>query len=412
MDSKCRGFFVYVTLIALTACTENSGHNVFPELDNAQSLNCGGAQVQKLSDQFIVTWKSGRVSVESDLNAQEFKNNFLQNHQDEIRSVEFDKIINLPTVHSDSSVAPDQHWGFKMIEAQNVWEQGYLGDNVKVGIVDAAVDADHIQLSSQISLNAIEVNGVDGSDDDQNGFVDDKRGWDFFADQAEPEITPEDLHGTHVAGIVAADSSKGQAWGVAPHAQLIPANFMNSEGQGTLSAAIQAIHYVAARGARVINASWGGSMCSQTLKDTVAELDRQGILFIVASGNDGANLDITPEFPAAFQFENQITVAASMASDRLADYSNTSFTAVHLAAPGDQIFSTIPSGGGSLSGTSMATPFVTGAVAVLWSARPNATHLQVKQALLNSVDVRSYRVATRGRLNLRKAIDELKRLVP
>jgi subtilisin family serine protease len=133
---------------------------------------------------------------------------------------------------------------------------------------------------------------------------------------------------------------------------------------------------------------------------------------MVAAGNDGVDLGTTPSYPAAFTIPLQITVGASKYSDIMSSFSNTSWSLVHLFAPGEDIYSTIPGGYANMSGTSMATPFLTGAAALLMSAKPTATPLQVKQALLNSVDPGPFRASSGGRLNVQRALDEIRRLVP
>src|SRR5690606_31039469 len=151
--------------------------------------------------------------------------------------------------------------------------------------------------------------------------------------------------------------------------------------------------YSVSRGAKIINASWGGGNCSETLRETIQEAGRRNILFVSASGNDGIDFDRYAyySYPAVFNLANQITVAATDVFNRLTPFSNRSYTLVHIGAPGDQIRSAVPyatdsSGYAVLSGTSMATPMVSGAAALLWSAKPNATVAQIKQALLSSTD--------------------------
>ncbi|PWU17081.1 MAG: alkaline serine protease, partial [Bdellovibrio sp.] len=182
-------------------------------------------------------------------------------------------------------------------------------------------------------------------------------------------------------------------------------------GAGDTGGAIQALNYAAARGAKIINASWGGPTCSNILQATIENLSEQGLLIVVAAGNDGNDLDTMPEYPAVDQVPGQITVAAIRSSGFMDVYSNTSFNFVHIAAPGTGILSTVIDHGTALmSGTSMATPFVSGAAALLWGLRPQATAADIKSALLKSVDTGPYRVSSQGRLNVRKAVDEIKRM--
>jgi subtilisin family serine protease len=219
-----------------------------------------------------------------------------------------------------------------------------------------------------------------------------------------------------VSGIIAADPRYGSVQGVAPSALLIPAQFIANDGGGSLGDAVLALQYAAKRGAKIINASWGGAPCVASLRDAFLALESQGILVVVAAGNDGRDIDYYPEFPASFNLSNQVTIAASSRADYMTSWSNSGFQYVHLAAPGEGILSTVPNNGTAyMDGTSMAAPFVSGAAALIWADRPQATAVQVKQALLQSVDVtpnHEFRVLTRGRLNVQKALSALRQLVP
>ena len=201
--------------------------------------------------------------------------------------------------------------------------------------------------------------------------------------------------------------------GIAPAAKIIPAPFITNDGSGSLSDAIKAMNFVTEKGAKVINASWGGSVCVTSLQDAFKAISDKGVLIVVAAGNDGSDLDSNPSYPAAFNIDGQITVGASNENDYMAYFSNSSFNLVHLAAPGDFIFSTTPSEKYDyLRGTSMAAPFVSGAAAVLWGAFPKATAAQIKEALISSVDVtpnHEFRVKSKGRMNLSKAMTYMSR---
>jgi thermitase len=184
-----------------------------------------------------------------------------------------------------------------------------------------------------------------------------------------------------------------------------------SEDGGSLSAALKGIDYAIARGAKVINASWGGSGCSQSLRQKISEVAERNVLFVTAAGNSGNNIDRSPEYPAAFNLPLQITVGALGESLAMANYSNYSSTLVHLFAPGSLVVSTVPGNSyAAYSGTSMATPFVAGASAVLLGSNPNMSLSEVRERLFHSVVTNSnYSNFTSGRLNLGAAINALGR---
>jgi subtilisin family serine protease len=200
---------------------------------------------------------------------------------------------------------------------------------------------------------------------------------------------------------------------VAPQAQILPLAFLDRNGAGMLSSGVKAIQYAVAQGARVINASWGGDDCSKALREEIRNLDDTRVAFIAAAGNDSRDVDTLPSYPASLNLAAQITVGAIGSHDIMANYSNYGMHAVHIFAPGTEIDSTLPgSRVGSLSGTSMATPFVTGAVALLLSAAPTATVSQIRTALYNTaLHDDHYLNASHGRLDLAKALDELKKLM-
>jgi subtilisin family serine protease len=424
MDVK-RGFSYSILLMAifLTACAkEKTVGQVFP--NSSQAVDCSGNALN--TKRFLVSYEDGRFEVVNSENKDVFVEKYLKPRLQQVRRVEYDSRIflhkedfNEKSTVTTAANAPD-NWGQTQVSAPAVWNSGVLGDGIKVAVVDAAVDYSQPQIHPQLSVNQAEANGQAGVDDDANGFIDDVYGWDFAGNKPQPDITAGNDHGTHVSGIILANHGTGPVLGMAPNAKLIPVNFMDQSGGGSLGAAIEGIKYAVSRGANVINASWGGNACSDTLKEVIASLASQNIMFIAASGNDYVDYDQSGpayySYPAVFNLPNQITVAATDSNDYISDFSNKSYSLVHIGAPGVNVWSTVPNATQEyMSGTSMATPFVTGAVALLMSARPNATYAQIKQALLSSVDVvagRPYKVSSRGRLNVQKALANLLQTVP
>lgn len=396
-------------IFVLSACgNQKTSNSVFSDNETLDSRTCAG---KALKNKFIVQWEDGRFTVESAANAEEFKKNFIEPRLADIRRVEFDREIQVQSTHEITSSALDS-WGQDKTEAPNLWSLGIKGQGVKIAVVDAFVDPSHAQIGPRIAVNTGEIPN-NGIDDDGNGIVDDYYGAKFVSSGSSSRPSS---HGTHVAGIIAADPRYGSVEGMAPEAQLIPAQFISDDGGGSLGNAVLALQYAASRGAKIINASWGGAPCISSLRNAFLELEQKGILVIVAAGNEGRDVDIYPEFPASFNLSNQITVAASSTTDFMTSWSNSGFKFVHLAAPGDKILSTVPGNTTAyMDGTSMAAPFVSGAAALLWSAKPQATAAQIKTALLQSVDVRNgheFKVSSRGRLNVRKAYEILNQIVP
>ncbi len=405
---KCLSAFF--GLFLLSSCGKKTTANVFSDSGNIAASACSG---QAIENKFIVQWEDGRFTVESARTAAEFKENFIQPNLEKIKTVEYDRVMqfNQPAKILSSGAADD--WGQKMSHADSAWNQGFFGQGIKVAIVDSFVDINHPQIAPRIAINQGEIPG-NGIDDDGNGYIDDYYGASFVSSPS-ASVNPS-AHGTHVAGIIAADSSKGPVFGMAPQAEIIPAQFISNDGGGSLGDAIMALQYAAVRGAKIINASWGGAPCVSSLKNQFEELEKKGILVIVAAGNDGQDIDYTPEYPAAFNLSNQITVAASSVSDFMTSWSNSGFKLVQVAAPGESILSTTPNNGTAyMDGTSMAAPFVSGAAALLWSAKPKATATQIRQAILHSVDIfpgHEFKVSTHGRINVQKALIYLQQIVP
>ena len=238
-----------------------------------------------------------------------------------------------------------------------------------VAVVDTGIDTSHPDLDGNIWRNPNEQ--PNGFDDDGDGFIDDLHGADFV--NRDSDASDDAGHGTHVGGIIGAEGNNGIGIsGVNWNARLMPLKFLNSDGEGNTADAAMAIDYAVAHGARAINASWGGPAFSQTLYEAVRRAGQHNVLVVAAAGNEGNDSDVAPDYPAAFDLSNVISVAASDRYDNLLSYSNYGAKSVDLAAPGDDIYSTVPpatepSGYANFSGTSMAAPAVTGAAALYFS---------------------------------------------
>ncbi|MEG4634857.1 S8 family peptidase, partial [Microcoleus sp. AR_TQ3_B6] len=296
------------------------------------------------------------------------------------------------------------------IDAPEAWDIQTGNPNQVIGVIDSGVDYNHPDLVNNIWTNPGEIAG-DGIDNDNNGFIDDVRGWDF----AYNDNDPMDVfgHGTHVAGTIAAKGNNSVGvTGVAWNAKIMPLKFLNDSNYGYTSNAVLALNYATAKGVKLTNNSWGGGPYSQCLYDAINTAGQQGALFIAAAGNGSQNTDITPHYPASYNLSNIISVASTTRTDALSTVndggSNYGLTSVDLGAPGAQIYSTTPGGNYDLnSGTSMASPHVTGAAALVWSQNPTWTAQQVKNQLLGTTDpipALSGRTVSGGRLNLYNAL--------
>ncbi len=293
-----------------------------------------------------------------------------------------------------------------LAEAWGLYDGG--SRDVVVALVDTGIDYTHEDLAGRIWTNVDEIPG-NGIDDDGNGYVDDVYGWNFYSDTNDVYVGTEDAHGTHGAGTIAANADNGT--GIAGIVQSDRVKVMavkalgGSDGSGTTASIIQAIQYAEANGAQICNLSLGSSQNDPALYRTMASSD---MLFVVAAGNDGTDLETSPSYPASYDLDNVISVANIRYDGELDPTSSYGAASVDLAAPGSYILSTTPGGTYSyMTGTSMAAPMVSAAAAMVYSAFPNATLADVKDILLASVqklDSLSDRTATGGMLDLGAAM--------
>ncbi len=309
-------------------------------------------------------------------------------------------------------------WGLTKISAPAAWDVFTGSPAVVVANIDTGMRYTHEDLAANAWTNSGEING-NGVDDDGNGFVDDYYGYDFRYN--DPDPADQHGHGTHTAGTIGAAGNNGiGVAGVNWNVKLMTIKIYSAAATDTTSAMlINAYNYVTLmknRGVniRVTNNSYGG--CSeacgydQATKDALDAMGNAGILNVFAAGNDGRNTDNLPAYPASYTSPSIISVANSTSSDARSGSSNWGVTTVDLAAPGSGILSTTNSSNtsyGSSSGTSMASPHVAGAAALLAGLNPSLSAASLKASILNNVDLLTQwngMVKTGGRLNVAAAL--------
>jgi subtilisin family serine protease/fibronectin type 3 domain-containing protein len=299
------------------------------------------------------------------------------------------------------------------INAVEAWQVTTGSGGTIVAVIDTGVDYTHQELAANMWTNSAELNGQPGVDDDGNGFVDDIFGYDFVNGDGNP--MDDHSHGTHVAGTIGAVGNNGLGvTGINWNVQIMAVKAFDANGSGSMSDAIEAIDYAVAQGALISNNSWGGNEpFSQAMYDSIAAARDQGHIFVAGAGNGyfgifPLNNDVNPFYPASYDLDNIIAVAATDHNDQMAGFSNYGATSVDLAAPGVDILSTAPGNAYALgSGTSMATPHVTGVVALVRDLHPNWTYDQVIERVLETVetvDALQGKMVTGGRLNAAEAV--------
>ena len=278
------------------------------------------------------------------------------------------------------------------INIQPAWEYyNQIGNKrpLTVAVIDTGVDISHPDLKGSIWVNEDEIPD-DGIDNDGNGYIDDVNGWNFCNNTNQIYSGPEDTHGTHAAGTIAAAKSNGGIAGIADntYVKVMPVKALGGEdGKGSPENVIAAIRYAEANGARICNLSFGSRDCTD---EFLAAIRDSKMLFIVACGNGddnniGYNIDACPTYPASLPFDNIITVANLMFDGSLDESSNFGPVNVDIAAPGTFVLGITPGNSYAfMSGTSMAAPMVTGAAAMLYTSRPELSLTDIKNVILTS----------------------------
>ncbi|MEM7646355.1 MAG: S8 family serine peptidase [Pseudomonadota bacterium] len=296
------------------------------------------------------------------------------------------------------------------INADEAWAiLSSASDRPIVAVIDSGVDYNHYVFvdSGAIWSNDDEIPS-NGIDDDGNGYIDDVRGWNFVSNTNDP--MDDDNHGTHVAGIVLGMTQNILAPTLEPaRVQIMPLKFLDHQGVGTTSDALEAINYAIANGAQVLNNSWGGGSYSQALHDVITTSYNSGLSFIAAAGNAANDNDAAPTYPASYEIPNVVSIAATSSGDNLASFSNFGASSVHVASPGISILSTLPNDSfGYSSGTSMAAPFAAGLSALMIREKGVINGYQVKGVLYEhsfGVSGLSGKVSSSARIDALEAVE-------
>lgn len=295
------------------------------------------------------------------------------------------------------------------LSALKAWLKTTGSSKVVVAVLDTGVDYTHPDLVANMWFRP---DNVPQYKDDELGTINDQRGFNAADNLSDP--MDDNGHGTHCAGIIGAEGNNEEGiTGINWKVEMMPLKFLGRGGYGSVKDAIEAINYAIDRkhngvNVRVISASWGSNIYSKALEDAIRAAGEAGILFVAAAGNASTDNDRRPHYPSNYDLPNVISVAALDRNDNLASFSNYGSKTVHVAAPGREILSTwLNEDYREASGTSMATPFVSGTAALILASEPNLSVEKLRERLLKSVDkIESLngKIQSGGRLNAAKAL--------
>jgi subtilisin family serine protease len=278
----------------------------------------------------------------------------------------------------DQGSDPAWGWDVNQMNVPEAWKYGYTGQGIVVAVVDSGVDYRHTDLNDNLWRNSREIYG-NGIDDDRNGYIDDVLGWNFVSNNN--DTMDDDDHGSHVAGIIAAEDNGYGAIGIAYNAKIMPVKVLDGNGEGKNSSVAQGVYYAANNGAKIINLSLGGTY-SLEIDQAISYATQKGSLVVMAAGNDGATV---PGYPA--RNSSGIAVGSIDSDYLMADSSNRAGNQRlnYVVAPGVDIYSTLRGNDyGYLSGTSMAAPAVSAIAALVWQANPTLSVAELTSILTNT----------------------------
>ncbi len=343
----------------------------------------------------------------------------LKSHQ-AIEYVEPDYRVSIASAPNDPRF--DELWGLNNegqtggtadadIDAVEAWTISTGSRDVVVGVIDTGIDYSHSDLASNMWVNTSEIAG-DGIDNDGNGFIDDIHGINAITNTGDP--MDDEGHGTHVSGTIGASGNNSVGVvGVNHEVSLVGCKFLDAAGNGSTSDAIKCIDYMVGLknsgvNIRVLNNSWGGGGYSQALADAIESSEAAELLFVAAAGNDTIDNDVNPHYPSNYENASVLSVASTNQTDDISWFSHWGLTSVDMGAPGTAILSTTPGESyASYSGTSMATPHVAGAAALVLSINPELSTQELKDLLMSSGDANAAlqgKTVAGTRLNVNQAL--------
>jgi len=289
------------------------------------------------------------------------------------------------------------------INAIKAWEISKGSFDVKIAVIDTGIDYLHPEIMRNVWVNEAERVGEPGVDDDGNGFIDDIHGYNFSNQTGDPR--DDHGHGTHCSGTIGAVHNNGEGVaGVMDKVTFVAVKFLNASGSGTLEGAVMSIDYATILDVDIMSNSWGGGGFSQAMLDAIERASEKGIIFTAAAGNSTSDNDSGSHFPSNYDVVNVISIAAHNAQNSLATFSSFGRRTVEVAAPGRNVLSTVLNNGYDVySGTSMATPHVSGALGLLIAHNGGRLPLEeLKERLMwTSIPIPSFRtkLISGGRLD-------------
>lgn len=325
----------------------------------------------------------------------------------ESRNFQMQKKRFTPLGHPQSIENLEQlKWHLKITKTEKAWQLSRGDKNIIVAIIDSGVDIHHPDLKDNIWINSVEFKGKKGIDDDNNGFIDDIHGWNFVDNNN--KVMDFHGHGTHVAGIIGGQGKICKP-GVAPKVSLMVLKYFDPHAQGetNLKNTVQSIKYAIQNGAHIINFSGGGPEPNNEERAAIEWAMEKNILFVTAGGNQYANIEKNPYYPASYNLPNLLSVAASDPEDKHSSFSNKG-QSILAHAPGTKIFSTLPFGKcGFLTGTSQSTPIFTGGAVLIKTYKKLDKPAEIIKYLLKTTDFKKHlkgKSQTGGRANFYRAL--------